>query len=177
MGKFPELEEELYSGKIKNDEELKARAKDLGASISVSDGKEKVWRSGDNGDILVGEVTKISQESEQRRRIYLTPGAYIMADITDKEVKITGRGGVAAIVLGNKFTQRLASEGVAKANGRVNEQVIRSILEDAGKRTASVSREYIILRTEISQANSGAAVLAALNKDCEKNGWRPCGQE
>ena len=149
----------------------------LGASLSVSDGKEKVWRSGDKGDILVGEVTKISQESEQRRRIYLAPGAYIMADIIDKEVKITGKGGVACMVLGNKFTQKIASEGVAKAKGRVNEQVIRSILEDAGKRTASVSCEYTLLRTEISPANPDEAVLDALKKDCEKNGWRPCGQE
>ncbi len=140
----------------------------------MSDGKEKVWRS---GDILVGEVTKISQESELRRRIYLSPRAYVMADITGKDVKITGRGGVACMVLGNKFTQKLASEGVAKAKGRVNEQVIRSILEDAGKRTASVSREHTLLRIEVSPANPDAAVLAALKKDCEKNGWRPCGQE
>ena len=135
----------------------------------MSDGKEKVWRS---GDILVGEVTKISQESELRRRIYLSPRAYVMADITGKDVKITGRGGVACMVLGNKFTQKLASEGVAKAKGRVNEQVIRSILEDAGKRTASVSREHTLLRIEVSPANPDAAVLAALKKDCEKNGWR-----
>jgi len=143
----------------------------------VSDGKEMVWKRGDRGDILVGEVTTISHESEKRRRIYLAPGAYVMADITDKEVKITGRGGVAAIVLGNKFTQKLASEGVAKAKGRVNEQVIRSIMEDAGKRTASVSRERTLLRTEVSSANPDAAVLAALAEDCGKNGWRPCGQE
>ena len=56
-----------------------------------------------------------------------------MADIIGKEVKITGKGGVACMVLGNKFTQKIASEGVAKAKGRVNEQVIRSILEDARK--------------------------------------------
>ena len=100
-----------------------------------------------------------------------------MADIIDNEVKITGKGGVACMVLGNKFTQKIASEGVAKAKGRVNEQVIRSIFEDAGKRTASVSRGHTVLRTEISPANPNDAVLAALKKDCEKNGWRPCGQE
>ncbi len=80
------------------------------------------------------------------------------------------------MVLGNKFTQRIAGEGVAKAKGRVNEQVIRSILDDAGKRTASVSREYTLLRTGVLQADPDAAVLAAVEEDCEKNGWRPCGQ-
>ena len=158
---------------IKNDDELKARAKEMGASIVVSDGKEKVWRK---GDILVGEVTKISLEFEQRRRIYLAPGVYVMADIRGLEVKITGKGGVACMVLGNKFTQKLASKGIAKAMGRVNGRVIESILEDAGKRTASVSREHMLLSTDVLQANPDAAVLAALLEDCEKNGWRPCGQ-
>lgn len=159
---------------IKNDEELKARVKDLGASIAVSDGKEKIWK---RGDILVGEVTKISPDSEQRRRIYLVPGAYVMAEIIGKEVKITGRGRVACMVLGNKFTQKIANEGVANARGTINEPVIRSIFDDAGRRTASVSRGYALLRTEVLQANPDDAVLDALREDCEKNGWRPCGQE
>lgn len=176
MAKCPELEEELYSGKIRNDDELKARAKDLGASIQVSDGREKVW-SQEKGDILVGEVTEISPALERRRRIYLTPGAYVMADITDKEAKITGMGKVAAMVLGNKFTQKLAGEGIAKAKGRVNEQVIKTIFEDAAKRTASVSKEYTVLRTEVRPSNPDAAVLAALKEDCEKSGWRLCGQQ
>lgn len=81
------------------------------------------------------------------------------------------------MVLGNKFTQKLASEGVAKAGGQVNEQVIGSILDEAGRRTASVSCEHTILRSEILQADPDAAVLGALMEDCEKNGWRPCGQQ
>ncbi len=174
MAKSPELEEELYSGKIRNDEELKARAKELGASIQVSDGREKVWRQ---GDILVGEVTEISSRLERRRRIYLTPGAYAMADITGIEAKTIGIGGVAVMVLGNKFTQKLAGEGVAKAKGIVNEQVIKTIFEDAGRRTASVSREYTILRTDVRQPDPEAAILAALKEDCRKSGWRLCGQQ
>ncbi len=100
-----------------------------------------------------------------------------MADITGSEAKITGKDGVAAMVLGNKITQKLASEGIAKANGRVNERVIETIFEDAGKRTASVSQEYTILRTNALQPNPDAAVLAAFKGDCEKSGWRLCGQQ
>lgn len=178
MAKCPELEGELYSGKIRNDDELKARAKELGASIQVSDGREKVWIwSQGKGNILVGEVTEISPAIERRRRIYLTPGAYVMADITDKEAKIIGMGKVAAMVLGNKFTQKLAGEGIAKAKGRVSEQVIKTIFEDAAKRTASVSKEYTVLSTAVKKPDPEAAVLAALKEDCEKSGWRLCGQQ
>lgn len=157
-----------------NDDELKARAKELGASIQVSDGREKVWSQ---GDILVGEVTEISPAIEKRRRIYLTPGAYVMADITDQEAKIIGIGKVAAMVLGNKFTQKLAGEGIAQAKGRVSEQVIKTIFEDAGKRTASVSKEYTAISTAVKKPDPEAAVLAELKEDCKKSGWRLCGQQ
>ncbi len=100
-----------------------------------------------------------------------------MADITGIDVKIIGIGKVSVMVLGNKITQKLAGEGVAKAKGRVNEQVIKAIFEDAGKMTASVSREYTILQTEVRQPDPEASVLAALKEDCRKNGWRLCGQQ
>jgi hypothetical protein len=159
---------------IRNDDELKARAKELRASIQVEDGREKVWRE---GDLLVGEVTEISPALERRRRIYLAPGAYVMAEVTGPEAGIIGKGKVAAMVLGNRFTQRLAGEGIAKANSRVSEKVIRGIFEDAGDRTASVSREFTILRTEVRQSDPEAAVLAALKEDCDKSGWRLCGRQ
>ena len=60
LGPCPELEEELYSGQIKNDQELADRARELGASLQISDGREKVWR---RGDLLVGEVTEISAQA------------------------------------------------------------------------------------------------------------------
>jgi hypothetical protein len=159
---------------IRNDEELKARAKEFGASIQIADGREKVWR---NGDFLVGEVTERSAALEKRRRIYLTPGAYVMADITGPDARVIGKGRVAAMVLGNRFTQKLASEGIAKADSRVSEKVIRAIFDDAGDRTASVSKEFTILKTEVQQSDPGAAVLAALKEDCDKSGWRLCGRQ
>jgi hypothetical protein len=72
FGPCPELEEELYSGKIESDTELAARAKELGVSLQLSDGREKVWK---RRDLLVGEVTEISAKHSRRRRIYLAPGA------------------------------------------------------------------------------------------------------
>ena len=89
LGSSERLEEELYSGEIRNDRELIARAKELNASLQVSDGREKVWR---RGDLLVGEVTEISAQLERRRRIYLAPRGSLVVDITDSEAKITSTG-------------------------------------------------------------------------------------
>jgi hypothetical protein len=79
LGSCPELEEELYSGQIKDDQQLLDRARELGADLQITSHREKVWR---RGDLLVGEVTEISAVLSRRRRIYLTPGASLQVDIT-----------------------------------------------------------------------------------------------
>jgi len=131
-GECSQLEEELYSGKIRNDDELKNRAKDLGASLCVSDSKEKVYK---RGPILMGEVREISKDQEKRRRIYLGPGAYVMADFNGPEARVIDKGSKACLVIGNRFAQLLAKEKVLKTKSKLHEQVLRSIFEDvAGKR-------------------------------------------
>jgi hypothetical protein len=172
LGSCKRLEEELYSGEIRNDRELIARAKVLNATLQVSDGREKVWR---RGDLLVGEVTEISAQLERRRRIYLTPGGSLVVDITDSEAKITSTGKIGCIVLGNRFTQKLAGDEVSKAKGRANEELIRNIMARAGNNSASVSRQYTVLRTNVMQSDPKEALLKAIRDDCEKSGWRLCG--
>jgi hypothetical protein len=170
-GSCPQLEDELYSGRIKNDEALQARAGELGAILQVSDGKEKVWRI---GDLLVGEVTELSSRRERRRRIYLAPGASLEVDITDREARIRARGGVGCVVFGNRFTQELAGSSVANAGGRVNEVLIESIFALAGERTASVSRQHTILKSDRKPSDPNGALQKALREDCQKNSWRLC---
>ena len=181
LGSCPRLEEELYSGQIENDGKLADRARELGASLQICDGKEKVWR---RGELLVGEVTEISPKLCRRRRIYLTPGASLQVDITGGgdavgedaggEARIRAWGGVGCTVFGNRFTQKLASEEVARAGGRVSEALIKGILEKAGMQTASVSREHTVLRCDTKKPDARAALYRALEEDCQESGWRLC---
>lgn len=157
-----------------------ARAKELCSSLQVSDGREKVWRH-EKGDVLVGEVTEISLDKDRRRRIYLAPRAYLMAEVAGGEARITERGKSGCIILGNRLTQRLASETIQKAGGKMNEEVMKSIFADAGSKTASVSKEYTVLRTkaearEARLTDSAAALLDAFKEDCKKSGWKLCDQ-
>jgi|WetSurMetagenome_2_1015567.scaffolds.fasta_scaffold02281_10 hypothetical protein len=198
LGSCPRLEEELYSGQIKDDQQLLDRAGELGAALQITNNKEKVWKK---GDLLVGEVTEISAVLSRRRRIYLTPGASLQVDITsggiaeivepanivacreeekkapDKtngEARIRAWDGVGCTVFGNRVTQKLAYDEVGRAGGRVNEPLIKSILIKAGESTASVSRESTILRSDIKQLDPRAALLRVLEEDCKENGWRLC---
>jgi hypothetical protein len=174
LGSCPELERELYSGSLKTDQDLLRRARELGASLQVKDGREKVWR---RGDILVGEVTEISPKADRRRRIYLVPGAYLMADITGKEAKVIGQGEVACMILGNKIAQQVASQRIKNARGKIDEQAIDDILAKVSCRTPSVSPEHLVLTTEILNPNPSEALINALQEDCQKSGWRLCGQQ
>ncbi|MCX6673450.1 MAG: DUF2121 domain-containing protein [Methanothrix sp.] len=189
LGSCHELEEELYSGQIKNDQELADRARELGASLQISDGREKVWR---RGDLLVGEVTEISARLSRRRRIYLTPGASLQVDITSGEdagaegagakgaggeARIRAWDGVGCTVFGNRFTQKLAYEEVGRAGGRANEALIKSILEKAGESTASVSKEHLVLRSDVRQSDPKASLLRALEEYCKESGWRLCARQ
>ncbi|MCJ7443382.1 MAG: DUF2121 domain-containing protein [Methanotrichaceae archaeon] len=173
LGKCPQLEADLYSGRIRNEDELKARARGLGASLQVLDGKKKVWRQ---EGILVGEVTEISSDLEKRRRIYLAPGSYVMVDINGSMAKIIGEGCMSCLILGNKFTQTLANEAIQRAQCQVNDQLVRSIFEEASRRTASVSQEYDLLSTDLNCSIRAEVLLDKLNEDCQKNGWRLCDQ-
>ena len=186
LGSCPRLEDELYSGQIKDDRELEARAEALGAALQVSDGREKVWR---RGDVLVGEVTELSALLQRRRRIYLAPDASLQVEIRSGEddglepgtvggeARITAWGGVGCTIFGNRFTQKLAAEEIALAGARVDRSLIERIFQKAGERTASVSRQHTILSSSLIKADARADLLAALQEDCKESGWRLCGPQ
>lgn len=171
LGSWPELEQELYSGQITDDEALLARAKEIGATLRVSDGRDKVWR---RGDILVGEVTEITPQLARRRRIYVVPGAQLQVDISGKEARIRDRGRGGCIIFGNHFTQQIAVSMVVEASGRVDETLIQKIFQEAGRQTASVSQEHVILRSERRFSDPQKALEEALEEDCQENGWKLC---
>ena len=184
LGSCPSLEAELYSGQIKDDRELEVRTEALGAVIQVSNSREKVWR---RGDVLVGEVTELSPRLQRRRRIYIAPGASLQVEIRSGEgagsepeskggeARIKAWGGVGCTVFGNRFTQSLAAEEISRAGARIDLDLIQRIFQKAGERTASVSREHTILQSNVVRADARADLLAALQADCEENGWRLCG--
>jgi len=171
LGSWPELEQELYSGQIKDDEALLARAKEIGATLQVSDGRDKVWR---RGDILVGEVTDITPQLERRRRIYAAPGGQLQVDISGKEARIRDRGRSGCIIYGNRFTQQIAVSIVVQADGRVGEALIRKIFQEIANKTASVSQEHVILRSERMFSDPQKVLEEALEEDCQENGWSLC---
>lgn len=171
FGRSGELEEELYGGRIRTGEDLHRRAEELGSVVEIADGREKVWK---RGDLLAGEVTEISIERQRHRRVYAVPGGYILVEIDGKRAEITKRGTSTLVILGNRFTRDLAYKRL-RSGKPPDESSMRSLFEEAGRATASVSPEFTILTTEGKKPDPDAALLRALEEDCQEGGWELCG--
>jgi hypothetical protein len=174
FGKAEALEEELYSGKIRTDEVLKKRAEELGFRIQISDGREKVWKRGDC-EVLVGEVTELSVDSQRRRRVYLVPGGYILVEISGNRGEVSKMGKSTLVILGNKFTRDLAYQRLGTTGKPPESSSMKSLFEEARSATASVSPDYTILSSEKVHSNPEAVLLGALREDCEEMGWELSG--
>jgi hypothetical protein len=168
------LEEELYSGKISDDQGLLDRARELGGHCQVSDEREKVWQK---GDVLVGEVAEITLTSQRRRRIYLTRGAYLLVEVDGRDAVVKGKGKAGWVVLGNKFAQKLANDSIREAKGRPDREIIEKVLTLAGDKTASVSRDFAILSVNSSLPDPGGLIWKAFVEDCREFGWGLCGPQ
>jgi hypothetical protein len=81
------------------------------------------------------------------------------------------------MVFGNRFTQDLANQGIKNAKGKIDAGAVGAILADVSNMTPSISPEHRVLSTDVRQPKPEAAVLDALQEDCQKCGWRLCGQQ
>ncbi len=173
FGEAEALEEELYGGRIRTDEELVMRAEELGARIQVSDTRDKVWK---RGPVLVGEVTEVSPESDRRRRIYVTPGGYLLVDISKGQAVVKTEGGTSLVVLGNEITKRLANVRLGKLRS-FDHAIFRSAFREIRKETASISPDHTVIGIAGSRSRPDprSALRQALRQDCEESGWKVSG--
>ena len=156
------LEGELYSGSIRNDEQLRGRASELGVRILIRDDKEKVR---EREGVLTGEVTESEGGIIRIRRLYISAGHYAIADIEKSRFVMRGRDDTSTfVVLGNELTKQIANTAIQQywKNGTFEDavRVIVRAMEEAAARTASVSRSYLLLQTKNS-----ADLDAVLEKD------------
>jgi hypothetical protein len=143
------LECELYNGDIKADTELQQRARDLGVSIMIRDDKCKVTEL---EGVLIGQVCETESGRKRTRRVYVSAGNYAIADIEGSRFDIKKEGeGSSFVILGNEVTKAIANQTIREywRNGTFEDavRVIIRTMEKAAGRTASVSKQYVLLQT------------------------------
>jgi hypothetical protein len=151
-GDFPRsdrFEEELYSGQIRTDEEMHRRARELGIRLGVRDTKRKVW---ERDGVLIGEVSDFEHGLVRKRRLYVTTGRYALAEIEGSRFSLNQRGEASRfVVLGNPFTQQIANRCIRErwqSGGYIEAaHLVQEIMKEAARKSASVSREHVLLRT------------------------------
>jgi hypothetical protein len=145
------LEQELYSGQIVTDDNLRKRAGELGISLAIRDDKRKVTQ---RDGILVGEVSETEGGVTRKRRLYATAGEYALAEITDADLRLTGKGSASNfVVLGNQVTKQIAHTCIQEhwKNGGMHDaiRILMLTMERASKATASVSGLYALIHTPV----------------------------
>lgn len=156
--KRKKLEEELYSGDIKTQEELEKKAKDADITLKITEDAVKVRSI---GDVLVGEVSSKTPFESRRKRLYATTNGYEILELKGSEVIKCESGEKAIIIFGNKLTKGMANDIIAskfkaslslKYIGEIFEYVISEI----AKETPSLGSECDVLikspKLDVSQA-------------------------
>jgi len=145
------LEELLYSGKIRTDEELMKKASEFDVNVYINDSEEKVRIL---GNLLCGEIKSIGKDSK-RRRMYLSKEKCAVLDIendqiTNKSVK-TGSG---IVVFGNKYIKSLVEseikkyiKDILKMSVKEIKNLFEKILEKTENATLSGKFEYYFVET------------------------------
>lgn len=147
-----ELERELYSGSIASDNDLQARADEIGVTIRVRNDKAKISQQ---DGVLIGEVTETEGPVVRRKRLYATAGNYAIAEIIDSRPRIVQKGRASNfVVLGNEITKQIANQCIRGGweGGTVPDamRLIMLTMQIAASMTASVSRTFVLVHTDIA---------------------------
>lgn len=141
------LEEELYSGNIRNDEELYKEAAKLGIDLKISDDTKKIKSI---GNAVMGEVSSKTTREVRRRRIYGTTNGYQIIELIGSELKNKETGSSGIIIFGNKIAKQMANSLIKqrwkssislKYTGDIFEEIIKEIAE----KTPSVGKNVDVI--------------------------------
>ena len=146
-----ELEKKLYSGEIRDEEELKRVAEDLGVKVYIEDERVKVKRI---NNTLVGEVRSIGADS-RRRRMYLTKGMCAIVDILNDDIlNKSVKKGSGIIIFGNKHLKGIASRELRKYMydfNRMSIEEVKEVIEEVLRKCCggpTSSKDFDILYTD-----------------------------
>lgn len=175
--KREELEEELYSGLITNDDELKQRAEELDINLKISDDATKI-RYIEN--VIVGEVSSRSTNETRRKRIYGTSNGYQIIEMLGSEITHSEKGESAIILFGNKISKSIANDLISKmwkpsVSLKYMGEIFEDILNEVASKTPSLGKKYdiMIVHPEFNEKQAQTHLDETIKRDVQLLGkWR-----
>ena len=141
------LEKELYSGKIKSDEELEKKSHELNVPIKISDDADKIQIV---GNTVRGEVSSKGTHETKRRRIYGTTNGYQIIELIGSETKSRQAGESGIIVFGNNYAKNEA-ESLIKRKWKASHslklmgEIFGEILQEISSKTPTIGEKFDVL--------------------------------
>ena len=141
------LESELYSGKIKTDEEFKKKAEEYGIAIKITEDATKITTV---GNCVRGEVTTKKAFETYRKRIYGTTMGYQIVELSGSETISRKAGEKAIIVFGNKFAKQEAEKLInkkwkASLSLKYMGDIFEEILVEISRKTPTIGNNFDVL--------------------------------
>lgn len=167
--KREELEQELYSGLITNDEELYTRAEELDITLKITDDACKIK---DVENVVVGEVSTKGTTETKRKRLYGTTNGFQIIELSGSEITSVKRGDASIILFGNKITKSLANELLSKKwkasfSLKYMGELFGEIIEEVASKTPSLGKTYdvMIKQAELSKEESQKYLDEIVDRD------------
>ena len=144
------LENELYDGKISNDEDFEKRASELGISIKITDDANKLKIV---GNTVRGEVSTKGTFETKRRRIYGTTNGYQLVELVGSETTSRKAGEKGIIIFGNNFAKKMAETLIsrkwkASQSLRYMGDIFEEVLTEVASKTPTVGDKFDVLIQE-----------------------------
>ncbi|MDR2873566.1 MAG: DUF2121 domain-containing protein [Methanobrevibacter sp.] len=141
------LEESLYSGQLKTDEDFNHKAKQLNVSYKITEDANKI-KNLENA--IVGEVSTRSTTETKRKRIYSTTNDYRLIELLDSDIIYSESGEKGIIIFGNKITKSLASKYINQmmkpnVSLRFIGDIFLKVFENVSSQTPSIGKKYDVL--------------------------------
>ncbi|MDD4595076.1 MAG: DUF2121 domain-containing protein [Methanobacteriaceae archaeon] len=163
------LEEELYTGELTSDEELKNRASQLGISIKITEDAAKIKSV---EETVMGEVITKGTNETRRKRIYGTTNGYQILELLGSKVTSRESGNSSIILFGNKITKNLANN-LLKAYWKPSYSlkymgdVFKKELREISQKTPSVSQEsdVILVQKKLTSKDSQTYLNEVIQRD------------
>lgn len=175
--KREELEDELYSGLITNDDDLKKRASELDITLKISDDATKI-RYIEN--VIVGEVSSRSTTETRRKRIYGTSNGYQIIEMLGSDITNSEKGESAIILFGNKISKSIANDLISKkwkdnVSLKYMGDIFEAVLSEVSTKTPSLGKksDVMIVHPEFNKDEAQAHLDETIKRDVQLLGkWR-----
>ncbi len=171
------LEEEIYSGVIENDKELKDRSDELNITLKISDDANKIRYI---ESVIVGEVSSRTTFETRRKRIYGTTNGYQIIEMLGSEITHSENGESAIILFGNKVSKSIANDLISKKwkstfSLKYMGEIFENILGEVASKTPSVGKKYdvMIVHPEFDDEDPQKYLDGVIQRDVQLLGkWR-----